>query len=149
MGSDLPPDRLTLALNLELCHGRHGASARVELHERDGGRIALVVLRGWIDRIAMRRLASALEDLAARGVHQLLLDCSQLRHIDYRRVPSLVEALSRFEARAGGIVVCGLSPYLRDLFRLADCEARLRCWPSAEELLHPPLACEPSRERAS
>ncbi len=131
----LRPGRRAIALNLDLAHGRHGATARLELHDRAGARVALLALRGWLDDIAVRRLEEALEDIAARGAGQLLLDCSQLRHIDYRMVPSLVAALERFESRAGGYVLCGLSHYLRDLFRLAGCDRALRCWPSAEELL--------------
>jgi anti-anti-sigma factor len=146
---DAPSDRLALALNLELSHGRPGASARVELHDRGAGRIALLTLRGWIDAVAVRRLERALDDLANHAVTQLLLDCSPLRHIDYRHVPALVQALTRFETRAGGFVVCGLSPYLRDLFRMAGCEPQLRCWPSAQELLGPSQSFEPSGERAS
>ena len=142
-------DRLSLALHLELSHGRPGASARLELHERPTGRVALLSLRGWIDAVAVRRLERSIEDLAVRGVSQLLLDCSQVRHIDYRLVPLLVQSLSRFEAHSGACVVCGLSQYLRDLFRLAGCEARLRCWPSAEELLGVAPPSEPGRERAS
>src|SRR5439155_23036963 len=96
-----------LALNLELSHGARGASARIEILERDGSRIALLALRGWVGPPAASRLALALEDLAARGVDQLLLDCSALRHIDYRVLPDLITSLGRFESRAGGIVVCG------------------------------------------
>lgn len=148
--------RPVLALNLELSHRRPGASARVELHDPSpgepapGGRIARVALRGCIDAVAARRLAQALDDLALRGVGQVLVDCGELRHIDFRQVPALVDALDRFEARAGGVVVCGLSRYLRDLIRLAGCESRLRCWPSATELLETAAStAEPSRECAS
>ncbi|HEY3216731.1 MAG TPA: STAS domain-containing protein [Candidatus Eisenbacteria bacterium] len=154
-GSEGGPTRRTLALNLELSHGRHGASARVELQERPEAtagarRIARVTLRGWIDAVAERRLEQALDDLAARGVDQVLLDCAELRHIDYRLAPGLVTALERFEARAAGIVVCGLSRHLRDLFRLAGCEPRVRCWPSSAELFDAPARSpEPSGEPAS
>lgn len=144
---EAPWGRAPFAINVELSHGRHGAAARVELHERPGERIALVQLCGWIDRVAAHRLALTLDGIADRGATQLLLDCSQLRHIDYRLVPSLVDALDRFESHAGGFVVCGLSHYLRDLFRLAGCEPRLRCWPSASELLGG--AVEPIGETAS
>ena len=135
-----------LALNLELSHGRHGAAARLELHDRGRERVAVLHLLGWMDQIAVQRLGVALDDLAQRGPVQLLIDCSQLRHIDYRRVPALVDALSRFESHAGGFVMCGLSHYLRDLFRLAGCEPRLRCWPSADDLLS---SLETRRENAS
>lgn len=146
---DVRLERLAMALNLELSHGRPGASARVEFHDRPGGRVALLTLRGWIDKVAVRRLTTALADLEEPELGQLLLDCSAVRHIDYRQLPALVTALARFESRAAGLVVCGLSPYLRDLFRLAGCEARLRCWPSAQELLETPADLEPRRERAS
>jgi len=142
-------DRIAMALNLELSSGRHGAWARVELRERPAGRVVLFALRGWLDRVAVLRLGRTLDDLGERGIEQLLLDCSQVRHIDYRTVPVLVDALERFESRAGGFVVCGLSAYLRDLFRLAGCEARLRCWPSAADLLAVPVGAESGREYAS
>lgn len=152
-------DRPALALNLDLSHGQPGASARVELHDRParpegapagGSRIARVSLRGDIDAIAAQRLGRALEDLALHDVDHVLLDCAQLRHIDFRRVTALVETLIRLDSRSGGVVVCGLSRYLRDLFRLAGHESRLRCWSSADDLLEAGLhAPEPGRERAS
>ncbi len=145
----LTPGHHSLAVNLHLRHGHPGAHARVELHERISGRVALVQLIGALDVAAVERLTRALDDLALRGVEQLLVDCASLNHIDYRAVPGLALALSRYECRAGGVVVCGLSHYLRDLFRLAGCESGLRCWPSAAELLDEPVAVEATRERAS
>ncbi|MGH7729951.1 MAG: STAS domain-containing protein, partial [Candidatus Eiseniibacteriota bacterium] len=145
-------------------------SARVELHDRPappapkdrgpgrgpqtaspgGSRIARVTLRGSIDAAGAGRLGRALEDLALRDVDQVLLDCAQLRHIDFRRVTALVETLARLDARSGGVVVCGLSRYLRDLFRLAGHESRLSCWSSADDLLGAgPRAPESNRERRS
>ena len=146
-------DRPVLALNLELCHGRPGASARVELHERPApadrpsgvSRIARVALRGCIDAVASRRLSQALDDLALRDVEQVVVDCAELRHIDFRLVPELVAGLDRLEARAGVVALCGLSRYLRDLFRLAGCGSRLHGWPASADL----LTSEPGRERAS
>jgi len=146
---DRDEDRIALALNLELSRARPGAWARIELRNRPAGRVVLLALRGWLDRAAVARLGRTLDDLGERGIEQLLLDCSQVRHIDYRTVPALVEALTRFENRAGGFVVCGLSSYLRDLFRLAGCEPRLRCWPSAADLLAVPAGFAAGRERAS
>jgi len=139
----------SVALNLELSHGRHGAWARIEFHERENGRVALLALRGWLDGVAVSHLGRTLEDLALQGMDQVLLDCSCLNHIDYRMVPALVDRLVRFESHIGSLVVCGLSHYLRDLFRLAGCDAQLRCWPSVSELLPLPSAFEPGRECAS
>src|SRR5262245_12836268 len=153
--------RTSVTMNLQFTRGRHGAAARLEVHERPAGRVGLVALRGWVDLTAARGIERALEDLAARGVSRLVVDCSQLLHIDYRLVPRLADALLGFEAHAGAVVLCGLSRYLRDLFRIAGCESKLCCWPSAADLLDavapgsaPPglgaAAPEPAeRERAS
>ena len=145
----LPPGRTTLAVNLEFTRGRHGAAARIELHERPAGRVTVLALRGWVDLSAERRIEQTLDDLAARGATELLVDCAQLRHIDYRLVPRLVTALGRFESRCGAFVLCGLSRYMRDLFRLAGCDSQLRFWPSAAELLEPRATAGPVCERAS
>ncbi len=150
-----PPRRPAMAFSLQLSHGRPGASARVELLERPGAaggtwRVARVTLGGCIDAVAAARLQRALGDLALRDVDQVLVDCAGVRHIDFRRVPALVESLVRLDARSGGVLLCGLSRYLRDLFRLAGFESRLRCWSSADDLLEAgPRAPEPGRERAS
>jgi anti-anti-sigma factor len=120
-----------LALHLEFTRGRHGAAARVELHERPQGRLGVLALRGWIDLSAARRIEQTLEDLATRRVAQLVVDCSQLRHIDYRLVPRLVAAFARFESRSGAVGLRGMSHYLRDLFRLAGCEPTAPTEPAA------------------
>jgi anti-anti-sigma factor len=140
--------RQTLAVNLQFTRGRHGAAARIELHERAAGRIAMLALRGWVDLSAERRIEQALDDLAARGATRLVLDLSQLRHVDYRMVPRLVQAIARFESRAGAVAMCGMSRYLHDLFRLSGCDVQLHTWSSVAALLDP-VAQGHSSERAS
>jgi anti-anti-sigma regulatory factor len=127
--------RTSMTMNLQFTRGRHGAAARLEVHERPAGRVGLLALRGWVDLSAALGIERALDDLAARGVSRLVVDCSQLLHVDYRLVPRLADALLGFEARAGAVVLCGLSRYLRDLFRISGCESKLCCWPSAADLL--------------
>jgi anti-anti-sigma factor len=127
--------RGAVVMNLEFSHGRHGAAARIEVHERPAGQVGVVALRGWVDAAAAQRIERMLDDLAERNLARLVVDCSQLLHVDYRVMPRLADALERFAARAGSVVLCGLSRYLRDLFRIAGCESRLCCWPSASELL--------------
>lgn len=128
-------DRTSVTMNLQFTRGRHGAAARLEVHERPAGRVGLLALRGWVDLSAARGIERALDDLAARGVTRLIVDCSQLVHVDYRLVPRIAEALVKFETRAGAVGLCGLSRYLRDLFRLTGADAKIAYWPSADALL--------------
>jgi anti-anti-sigma regulatory factor len=111
--------RLTVAIDLELSHGKDGASARIEMFERTEGAAALVALSGWIEPVAGGRLIETLSGLAARGVRHLVLDCSRVRHIDFPLIAPLAHALAGFEAFFGTASVRGLSPHLRDLFRLS------------------------------
>jgi len=145
-----PESRTSVAMNLQFTRGRHGAAARLEVHERPAGRVGLLALRGWVDLSAERGIERALDDLATRGLARLVVDCSQLLHVDYRLVPRLADALVRFEAHSGAVVLCGLSRYLRDLFRIAGCESKLCSWPNASDLLDAaPDAAGRERERAS
>jgi anti-anti-sigma regulatory factor len=123
--------RAVIVMHESLSHGVHGTSARLEVHESAPDRTARLALRGWLDAVALARLARRFDDLARQGVRRLVLDLGELQHVDYRLVPALTEALERFEARSGAVVVYGLSAYLRDIFRLCGCEARLNCWPPA------------------
>jgi len=144
----VPDARQTLAVNLQFTRGRHGAAARIELHDRPGGRLGMLALRGWVDLPAERRIEQALEDLAARGATQLVLDVSQLRHVDYRLMPRLVAAIARFESRAGAVALCGMSRYLHDLFSLCGCDVQLHTWSSVSALLEHAAAGR-AGERAS
>lgn len=120
--------RTSISVNLQFTRGRHGAAARIEFHDRPAGRTALLELRGWIDLSAQRRLEQTLEELSTRGVERLVVDCSPLRHVDYRMVPRLAQSLARFEVRSGSVVLTGLSRHLRDLFRLAGCDPHVGAW---------------------
>jgi anti-anti-sigma regulatory factor len=142
-------NRVTLAINLQLHGGSHGASARIELHRADPGATALVRVRGRLGRIALQRLAETLEDLAVRGVRRLLLDCSELGDIPRETVGSLIDALVRFESRSGTYAVCGLTQRLRDRFRYAGCESGLHPWTPATTLVAPSLALGASGEWAT
>ena len=120
----------SVTLHLQFTHGRHGAGARLDVLERPAGRIGLLSLRGWVDLSAQRGIERTLDDVAARGVARLVVDCAQLLHIDYRLVSRLADSLVRFEAQVAPVGVCGLSRYLRDLFRIAGGDSRLACWPT-------------------
>ena len=90
----------SVTLHLQFTRGRHGAGSRLDVLERPAGRVGLLSLRGWVDLSAQRGIERTLDDLAARGVSRLVVDCSALLHIDYRLVPRLADALQRFTREA-------------------------------------------------
>jgi len=136
----------SLSLHLQFTRGRHGAAARLDVLERPAGRVGLLSLRGWVDLSAQRGIERMLDEVATRQVSRLVVDCSQLLHIDYRLVPRLADALLHFESHVAPVGLCGLSRYLRDLFRIAGCDSRLAVWPTVADLLEAPVGA-PGRER--
>lgn len=117
-----PVATVMLGETVSLSPGVHGARARIELEPRDsqaGAPSARLSLQGWIDRAALRRLESALEPLGHGFVRRLVLDCARVRHIEYDVLPGLVDALARIAPPSAELAVTGLSPHVRDLFRLA------------------------------
>jgi anti-anti-sigma factor len=141
--------RQALALNLQYTRGRHGAAARIELHDGPAGRFGSLAIRGWVDPAAGRRIEQTLDDLASRDVRQLLVDCSQLRHIDYRVVSRLLHAIARFESRNGSVALCGMSRYLQDVFRLSGGDPPVAAWPPPADDVVPAAASGPVDETAS
>jgi ABC-type transporter Mla MlaB component len=116
--------RVSCAVNLDLSRGCNAASARIEWLESESGERASearLALSGWLDRGALERFDATLVELSDRGVSRVQLDCSRVRHIEFAAVRTLTSALARFAP--GGLRLGGLSPHLRDLFRLAGCGA--------------------------
>ena len=122
----LDTPRVSCAVNLDLSQGWHPASARIEWFEPVAGEIGMLAapdarlaLFGWIDRPALERLDATLDELSHRGIRRLLLDCARVRHVEFGAVRLLTSMLSRCAPH--GLRLRGLSPHLRDLFRLAGC----------------------------
>lgn len=133
--ADMDVLRPVLALNLEFSPEPAHASARIEVLERAGGRIARLALRGVLGPAAGPALQRSLDDLARRAVTQLVVDASGLSHLDFRFAPRFAAALERFGCTRGDVVVCGLSRYLRDILRASGSELHLHLVPSAGERL--------------
>ena len=109
-GRDTPDRRAraSLAVNLELTHGAHGASARLEWHERRAGASgSSSSADGSIARRCLR-LERTLENLAERGAGR---SGARLLAAAAHRLPPGSGAGERAaratRSRAGGLAVCG------------------------------------------
>src|ERR1051326_3138582 len=120
-----PESRTSVAMNLQFTRGRHGTAARLEVHERPAGRVGLLALRGWVDLSAERGIERALDDLATRGLARLVVDCSQLLHVDYRLVPRLPGAPPRPAGHARAAGPAGLVRLVVDCSQLLHVDCRL------------------------
>ena len=101
--------RPVLTLELDLGGGPRGASARLELAVDAGhpGGVARVTVRGWIGRVAGRRLARALGEWRTRGTERIILDFRDAHHLDPRTADRLARAAACSEG-AGAVEIWGL-----------------------------------------
>jgi anti-sigma B factor antagonist len=74
---------------------------------------------GELDRDALRAIRDRMVRLLDQGCVWLVLDLSDVSHIDYRGVPWLVSQAEEYRARGGDVKLAGVSRYLQAIFRAA------------------------------
>jgi len=74
-------------------------------------------LRGELDQTSLCELGDRLIRLLDQSCVWVLLDFSDVEHLDYRGVPALVARAEAFRRAGGDLKVCGLSPYLQAVLR--------------------------------
>ncbi len=107
-----------------------------------GLRISLYVASGEMTQERCHRLALMIEHLAQHGWQRWVLDFSAVTHVDFRGMEALGRVARGLERRAGRLLWCGLSPYLRSIARVAGEAGRpsFRGRPEAMQALSTPFA---------
>ena len=90
----------------------------------DGSRATHYVASGDLSRERCARLAELIEHLALQGWTHWVLDFASVPHADFRGLERLHRTSSRLELTGGSVRWCGLSPYLRDIARVAGAHDR-------------------------
>ncbi len=85
----------------------------------DSGRVVTMVLEGEICEREHRQVLEMLFRTASRGVCRVVLDLTEVSHFDYRGVRPLMARAELFRSAGGDLKLCGLSPYLKAIFRSA------------------------------
>jgi anti-sigma B factor antagonist len=92
-------------------------------------RVETVLLEG---ELGERELSQVCEELARRlqrGVRQVVLDFSEVAHLDYRGVRPLMARAEAFRRAGGDLKLAALSPYLSAIFRAAGAHDRFEMYP--------------------
>lgn len=86
---------------------------------RENERVITVRLEGELTLDELRRVGEEVFRLATRGLRNVVLDFTQVSHLDYRGLRPLVARAEMLRAAGGNVVACGLSGYLVHIFRAA------------------------------
>ena len=82
-------------------------------------RVMTMVLEGQLDRAEAADIVDMLARLSEDGVHEVVIDFTDVTHFDYRGVRPLVRRAETLRELGGDIKLAGLSPYIHAIFRSA------------------------------
>ncbi|WP_257460677.1 STAS domain-containing protein [Archangium lipolyticum] len=93
------------------------------------GRVETLMLEGELLEKDLARVCEELVRRMQRGLRNVVLDFSEVDHLDYRGVPALVARAEAFRKAGGDIKLAGLSPYLAAILRAAGAHDVFELYP--------------------
>lgn len=86
---------------------------------RDFGKATVVWLTGDVDLYRSPEVRAALMEVTGRRAPVLIVDLTDVPHMDSSGVATLVEALQRIKRYAGRLVLVGLQERVQSVFEIA------------------------------
>jgi len=96
-------------------------------------RVMRLVLEGEIGQEAVADVSAMIERLPASGVLQVVIDCSEVSHFDYRGVRPLLRRVEALREQGGDVRLAGLSPYVFAIFRSAGADGAFDYFASVDD----------------
>ena len=95
--------------------------------------VMTLYLEGEIAQKEWVEVTAQLNRYADRRVRHVVVDFTEVSHLDYRMVRPLIARKDSFRALGGDLKLSGLSPYLLAIFRSAGVYDAFVSYPSATE----------------
>ena len=92
-------------------------------------RVETLMLEGELGEPELVQVCEELGRRLQRGVRQVVIDFSEVAHLDYRGVRPLMARGEGFRRAGGDIKLAGLSPYLAAIFRAAGAHDKFEMYP--------------------
>ncbi|NVJ19795.1 MULTISPECIES: STAS domain-containing protein [Myxococcus] len=92
-------------------------------------RVETLMLEGELSEQDLLKLCDELTQRMHRGVRQVVLDLSEVGHLNYRGVKPLMARAEAFRRTGGDLKLSGLSPYLAAIFRAAGAHDAFEIYP--------------------
>jgi anti-sigma B factor antagonist len=102
---------------------------RILSADASGVRVETLMMEGELDVAALEQVCQELTRKLQLGVRQVVVDFSEVAHLDYRGVRPLMARAELFRRAGGDIKLSGLSPYLAAIFRAAGAHDRFEVYP--------------------
>lgn len=92
-------------------------------------RVETLMLEGELSEQDLLQLCEELTRKMQRGMRQVVLDFTDVGHLNYRGVKPLMARAEAFRRTGGDLKVSGLSPYLAAIFRAAGAHDAFEIYP--------------------
>lgn len=99
-----------------------------EVQARPDARQLTLFLEGELGTRELKGLGEHIVRLARKGVRHVVVDLSDVAHIDYRGLKPLMDRATEFREFGGDVKLTGLSPYLAMILRVAGAHAVFECY---------------------
>ena len=96
-------------------------------------KVVTLVLEGEICQTELGEIFEMLLRLAGRNSSQVVIDLTEVTHLDYRGVKPLILRAERFRKVGGDLKLCGLSPYVHAIFRSAGAHDTFEYYATPDE----------------
>ncbi|AKF83092.1 anti-anti-sigma factor [Myxococcus fulvus] len=93
------------------------------------GRVETLMLEGELSEQDLLTLCDELSQRMHRGLRQVVLDLSEVGHLNYKGVKPLMARAEAFRRTGGDLKLSGLSPYLAAIFRAAGAHDAFEIYP--------------------
>lgn len=104
--------------------------------------VSIIDAEGELSRNNMHHLEELLGHLTRNRHHNVVLNLSELKHLDYRLVRRIAERIIEFQCDGGDLKMANVSEYVRQILAAMGLEEEM--YPSVEEALLDFLVEEPS-----
>jgi anti-anti-sigma factor len=109
------------------------AEAEISISERVNGKKAVISIAGELDAKTTPTLKAKLDELLARGIDGLLVDCTGLTYIASAGCGALNATLKALKDKNGKMALSGLSKEVRDTMDLMYFTKRVPVYATAAE----------------
>lgn len=92
-------------------------------------RVETLMLEGELSEQDLLKLCDELTQRMHRGLRQVVLDLTEVGHLNYRGVKPLMVRAEAFRRTGGDLKLSGLSPYLAAIFRAAGAHDAFEIYP--------------------
>lgn len=114
------------------CFGRMGKLAvDIQREQREG--VELLRLLGRLDAVSAPEAEQAFRDVLSEGSEYVLVDLSEVEYMSSGGIRAMIMFSRGLSSRDGRLKLCGLSPFVKQVFEISNLNQVFEIYPTPED----------------